>query len=258
MAQKGTLAGRAALVTGGSRGIGKGIALALAKAGADVAIVYKQAEEAAQKTIAELQALGRKAAAYKADVTSFEQVKEAVDRSARELGKLDILVSNAGVGSSWNLVIDTELEEVHRLMATHFFGAFYLTKAGLPYLRQQKRGDVFYISSVATKAFMARHMPYTAAKTAMEALARILSKEESEHGIRVNVIAPGFIDTDLTRWLAKMRTGSEDPAGLRESWPFGRVGQVADIGNLVAFLASDRGEYISGQVIYVNGGIEEE
>lgn len=248
------LVGRSALVTGGSRGIGRGVALVLAQEGADVAIIYRRDREAANETVQAIRALGRRAEAFQADVSDFAQVKEAVPRAIDFLGKVDILVNNAGIASRGNTLADTDVEEMHRVLGVHFFGAFYCTKLVLPSMRQQSRGDIFFISSRATQNFAPRHVPYAAAKAAMEAMARCLAKEEREHNIRVNVVAPGLVETEMGRRLVRATRGVQNIKEIYPQMPFGRVIQPEDIGRLIAFLASPEAELISGQVIYIDGG----
>lgn len=247
------LQGRTALVTGGSRGIGRGIALALAQAGADVAINYRRDEAAAKATVADIEALGRKAMAYQADVANYDQVKEMVARVGEAMGKIDILVSNAGIISRGLPISDTDITEVQRLMNINFFGAFHCIQAILPHMRKQPRGDIILISSRAALACMARRGPYAASKAALEALGKCLAKEEQPNNIRVNIIGPGLVETEMGRRMVKARHGV-DIKEIYATQPFGRVSQPEDIGHLVVFLCSKEGEYITGQVIYVHGG----
>jgi NAD(P)-dependent dehydrogenase (short-subunit alcohol dehydrogenase family) len=248
------LHGRSALVTGGSRGIGRGVALVLAQEGADVAVLYRRDHEAARETVQAIRSLGRRAEAFQADVADVSQVQEAVSKAVAFLGKVDILVNNAGIASRGHTLADTEVEEMHRVMGVHFFGSFYCTKFVLPVMRQQPRGYIFFISSRATQAFAPRHVPYAAAKAALEAMARCLAKEERQYGIRVNVVAPGLVETEMGRRLVRATRGVQDIKELYPHMPFGRVIQPEDIGRLIAFLASSEAELISGQVIYVDGG----
>jgi 3-oxoacyl-[acyl-carrier protein] reductase len=248
------LSGRVAMVTGGGRGIGRGISLAMAEAGADIALVYRKDEEAANKTIKEIQSLSRKAAAFRADVMDYDSVKEAVNLAIGFFGKIDILVNNAGIASRGNAVYDTDAKEMERVIKTHVFGSFYFTQAVLPTLRHQARGDILFISSIAAELMMPYGSPYNMAKTAMEALALTLAKEEVGNGIHVNVIRPGLVETDMGSRLAKATRGVQDIKDLYTSSPFGRVGQPYDIGNAAVFLASDKAAYITGAVIKVSGG----
>lgn len=249
-----SLAGRSALVSGGSRGIGQGIALAFAKAGADVAINYRRDEESAQETVAQIQAMGRKSVALQGDASDYERVKQVVAQAIEALGKIDILVSSAGIASRGRYVVDSEVAEFHRVIDTHAFSALHFAKEVIPHMRQHRRGDIMFISSVGAEACRAGGAPYAMAKCAMEALAKTLAKEERPRGIRVNVIRPGLVETEMGRRLAKARFGVDDIRDLYATSAFGRVCQPYDIGNLAVFLASEEGEYITGQIIAVSGG----
>ena len=249
-----SLDGRVALVTGGSRGIGQGIALALAEAGADVAIVYRRDEEAAKETVRQIEALGRKAAMFQADVTDCEGVKAAVNQAIDTFGKIDILVNNAGIASRGNSVLNTDVNEMRRVVETHAFGSFYFTQAVLPSMRQQPRGDIIFISSGAAEGCGANGSPYNMGKRAMEALAETVAKEERANGIRVNIIRPGVVETEMGRRLMRASRGIQNIKDMYATSPFGRVCQPSDIANVVAFLVSEKGEYISAATIKVSGG----
>jgi NAD(P)-dependent dehydrogenase (short-subunit alcohol dehydrogenase family) len=248
-----SLEGQIALVTGSSRGIGRGIALALAEAGSDVVVNYKSDDASAKETAKRIQIIGRKAVAIQADVTDYVQVQAMVRQSIEELGGIDILVNNAGIASSGKFVADTEVDELHKLINTHVFGAFHCTQAVLPNMRKQRRGNIILISSTATTTFNAGSAPYTMAKMAMEALVKTLAKEERVFGIRANVIAPSLANTDMTRQLMK-RKGINDIDQLNIQAPFERIVRPDDVGKLCVFLVSDYASYITGQVILVNGG----
>ncbi len=249
-----SLEGRVALVTGGDRGIGKGTALALADAGADVAIVYLRNEEAAKETIRELEAMGTTAAMLQADVTDYDAVKAAVNKAVEAFGKIDILVNNAGIGGLASSVFDMDVEEMRRVVATHAFGSFYFTQAVLPSMRQQPRGDIIFISSGYAATSGPNYSPYCMGKRAMEALAETVAIEERRNRIRVNIIRPGVVETDMGRFFVRESRGIENIKDMYASSPFGRVCQPSDIGNLVAFLVSEKGEYISAATIKVSGG----
>ena len=250
-----SLAGRVALVTGSSRGIGKGIALCLARDGADIAISYRRDEAAAKEAQGQLEALGRAVRTYPCDLASdYDTVKAMVDQVAADFGRLDILVNNAGIASRGNPVFDTEIAELQRVMNIHFYGSYYCSKAALPYLRKQDRGDIVFISSTGADRPRANGAPYTAAKRAMEALATAVSLEEQRHGIRVNVVRPGLVETDMGRRLMRAVGGVEDLKALYETYPFGRVCQPEDIGGAVAYLCSPAAGYVSGATITVAGG----
>lgn len=249
-----SLTGRVAIVTGGGRGIGQGISLALAQAGADVAVIYRRDEAAAMQTVKEIEALSRKAAAVHADATDHDSVKEAVAKTIETFGKIDILVNNAGIASRGNSVFDTEIKELKRVIDTHMYGSFYFSQAVLPSMRQQPRGDIIFISSVGAELLNANGSPYNMAKAAMEALAMTLAKEERPNGIRVNVIRPGLVETVMGERLAMATMGVKNIKELYPVSPFGRVGLPSDIGNVAAFLCSEKAEYVTAAIIRVSGG----
>ena len=245
---------RVALVTGGGRGVGKGISLSLAAAGASVAVNYRRDEESASETVGEIEALGGKAIAFSASVDDYEQNAQMVADIERDLGPVSILVNNAGIASRGRSVVDTDPEEMRRVVATHAFGPHYLAALTLPKMRTLGRGDIVMISSVATRSLGPNGAPYNMGKTAMEALAYTLAKEEREHGIRVNIVAPGLVDTDMGQRLIKAVQGVEDIRSLDQSMPFGRVCQPEDVANVVRFLVSDENSYLTGERLYCDGG----
>jgi NAD(P)-dependent dehydrogenase (short-subunit alcohol dehydrogenase family) len=248
-----SLAGRVALVTGASRGIGRAIALQLAEAGADVAVNYRRDEEAARETVAAIEALGRRARAYSAAVDNREAAEQLAKDVLRDFGAVHILVNNAGISSRGQSVLDTDPGEPERVMAVHVMGPFHLAQFLLPQMRKLGRGDIVMVSSVATRKFSARGAPYSMAKAAMEALALTLAKEERSHGIRTHIVSPTLTDTEMGRRLAKAR-GSADIRTLDASSPFGRVSRPEDVAAVVAFLVSDFNAYVNGQNIAVDGG----
>ena len=245
---------RVALVTGGGRGVGKGISLSLAAAGASVAVNYRRDEESAAETVREIEVLGGKAIAFSASVDDYEQNAQMVADIERDLGPVSILVNNAGIASRGRSVVDTDPEEMRRVVATHAFGPHYLAALTLPKMRTLGRGDIVMISSVATRSLGPNGAPYNMGKTAMEALAYTLAKEEREHGIRVNIVAPGLVDTDMGQRFIKAVQGVEDIRSLDQSMPFGRVCQPEDVANVVRFLVSDENSYLTGERLYCDGG----
>ncbi len=249
-----SLDGRVALVSGSGRGIGRSIVACLSRDGADVAINYRKDEAAARETADTVRALGRRAELYQADVSNWDGCAAMVEGIVRDFGKVDILVNNAGIASRGQAVADTDPAEMERVVRTHAFSAFYLSKLVLPSMREQARGDIIMISSSATQSMGANGSPYNMGKAALEALAKTLAKEERRHGIRVNVVAPGLVDTEMGKRLARAVAGVEDLRDIDESSPFGFVCQPEDIGNAVAFLCSEAGRYITHQVLYVDGG----
>lgn len=248
------LKGRVALVTGGSRGIGRGIALKLAEAGADVAVNYRSAAEEADEVVAAINAMGRRAQAYQASVDDFEGCAAMMDAVIGDLGGLSILINNAGIASRGKTVADTDPLEFERVMRVHAFGPHYMSKLALPHLRQNSRSDIIMISSVATLSHAANGAPYNMGKAACEALALTLAKEEQANGVRVNIVAPSLTVSDMGSRLAKALTGVDDIHQLDASFPFGRVSTPEDVAGAVLWLVSDANGYASGQKINIDAG----
>jgi NAD(P)-dependent dehydrogenase (short-subunit alcohol dehydrogenase family) len=247
------LSGRTALVTGGSRGIGRGIALALARAGADIAINYRRDEDAALETAAAVRALGRRAEIYVASIEEAEQCEAMVAAVARDFGGFDILVNNAGIASSGRSVADTDPAELQRVLAVHALGPHYMSHYALPHLRRHARSDIIVISSVATDSHAANGAPYTMGKAASEALALTMAKEEMPNGVRVNIVKPSLTVSDMGERLARAVTGVADIHELDARFPFGRVPTPDDVAAVVVWLVSEANPYVSGQAIAVDG-----
>jgi 3-oxoacyl-[acyl-carrier protein] reductase len=249
------LEGRVALVTGGNRGIGAAIALALAADGADVAVNYRRDEESAAETVAAIEALGRRAVAYQASVDDLEADARMVDAVLADFGHVDTFVHSAGIASRGQPVVDTDPEEIERVWRVHALGAFMIAKLLLPGMRERERGDIVLISSAATVYMAGWSSPYNMAKASLEALARTLAKEERRHGIRVNVVAPGLVDTEMGRRLVRATRGAEDIRTLDETSPFGHVCSPEEVADVVRFVVSDAGQYLTDQRIGVDGGL---
>jgi 3-oxoacyl-[acyl-carrier protein] reductase len=248
------LTDRVALVTGGGRGIGRAISLALGAAGASVAVNYRRDEEAANKTVAEIEGAGGRARAYRASVDSWDDDVAMIEAATAQLGPIDILVNNGGVASRGHSVADTDPAELERVVRTHALGPHFLCQLVLPGMRTRPRGDVVMISSVATTLMAGWGAPYNMGKAALEALALTLAKEERAHGIRVNIVAPGLVVTEMGDRLAKATMGVEKASDLDAGAPFGRVCRPEDVSRVVMFLVSDDGFYVTGQRIAVDGG----
>ncbi len=249
-----SLNGRVALVTGSGRGVGRAIAIALAEDGADVAVNYRREADAAQETVAAIERLGRRAKAFQASIDDFEQDAEMVAEIEAAFGPIGILVNNAGIASRGQSVADTDPAEMMRVVATHAFGPHYLSKLVIPKMRTLGRGDIVMISSVATRSLGGYGAPYNMGKCAMEALAFTLAKEERPHGIRVNIVAPGLVETEMGRRLMKATAGVADLRELDKVMPFGRVCQPEDVANVVRFFVSDQNSYLTGERVYCDGG----
>jgi 3-oxoacyl-[acyl-carrier protein] reductase len=246
--------GRAALVSGGGRGIGREIALGLAEDGADVAISYRKDEESARATVAEIEALGRRAAAFSASIDDVVQAAALATQVLETFGPIDLLVHNAGIASRGLDVAHTDPAEIERLFRTHALGAFVLCKHIVPQMRDRERGDVIMISSAATSHMHGNSSPYNMAKAALEALAMTLAKEERRNGIHVNVVAPGLVATEMGRRLVKGAMGVEDITSLDAGSPFGHVCTPEEVADVVRFLVGTGGRYVTGVKISVDGG----
>lgn len=253
----GALDGRVALVTGGGRGIGRGISELLAADGATVAVNYRRDREAAEATVAAIHEAGGSASAHAASVDDPEAMAAMVDAIVADHGYIDLLVCSAGIASRGLPVIDTDPAEMIRVVATHAFGAHHAARLVLPSMRTRPRGDIVMISSAATAVMGPNGAPYNMGKAALEALAMTLAKEERDHGVRVNVVAPGLVETDMGLRLARAMSGQremEDLRALDAMSPFGRVCQPLDVAEVVRFLCSDAASYVTGQRIEVDGG----
>jgi 3-oxoacyl-[acyl-carrier protein] reductase len=248
------LEGRVALVTGGGRGIGAAIARGLAADGADVAVNYRRDDAAAQETVAAIEALGRRARAYQASVDDAEADTRMVEAVLSDFGYVDILINNAGIASRGQKTGDTDPAELDRVWRTHAFGAFILSQLVLPTMRARRRGDIVMISSVATSFMAAHSVPYNVAKASIEALGRTLAKEEREHGIHVNTVAPGLVVSEMGRRLVRATQGVEDIHDLDRRSPFGHVCTPEEVADVVRFLVSDGARYLTEQRLTVDGG----
>jgi len=251
----GLLEGRVALVTGGGRGLGRGISELLASEGATVAVNYRRDADAAAEAVAAIEAAGGHAKAYAASVDDVEQDTAMVEAIVGDLGYIDVLVCNAGIASRGNDVVDTDPAELQRVLASHALSAHHLCRLVLPSMRTRPRGDVVMISSVATSHFQGGGAPYNMAKAALEALAYTLAKEEMRHGIHVNVVAPGLVESEMGRRLAKATGGVTDLRDIDARAAFGHVCQPVDVARVVLWLVSDGAGYVTGQRIECDGGV---
>jgi NAD(P)-dependent dehydrogenase (short-subunit alcohol dehydrogenase family) len=247
------LEGRVALVTGGGRGIGRAVSLALAEDGADVAVNYRRDADAAAETVAAIEAIGRRAVAYAASIDSVDADRAMVDDVVADFGYVDILVNNAGIASKGKSVLRTEPDELEHVIRTHALGPHHLCQAVLPSMRERDRGDIVMISSVATLHMQAGGAPYNMGKAALEALALTLAKEELRRNIRVNIVAPGLVDTTMGEKLMKATAGIDDLRALDEAMPFGHVCAPEDVANVVRWIVGPGNTYVTGQKINVDG-----
>jgi len=240
---------KVAIVTGASRGIGKAIAIDMAKNGANVAIIYAGNKEKAEETKAKAEEFGVKANIYKCDVANFEEATECVKSIVSDFGKVDILVNNAGVTRD-ALVLSMNENDFSLVLDTNLKGTFNMIKQVYSLFMKQRAGRIINISSVSGLMGNAGQANYSASKAGVVGLTKTVAKELAARGITCNAIAPGFIETDMTDKLSdKVKEAAVS------SIPMRKMGEPSDIAHMATFLASDNAKYITGEVIRVDGGI---
>ncbi|MGO4543840.1 3-oxoacyl-[acyl-carrier-protein] reductase [Paenibacillus sp. 2TAB23] len=244
-----SLEGKKALVTGASRGIGRSIAIALAEAGADVAINYSGSEAAAAETAQAVEALGRRAIVIKANVGKTDEFDAMVKEVIEQFGAIDILVNNAGITRD-NLIMRMKEDEFDQVIETNLKGVFNGIKAVTRTMMKQRAGRIINISSVVGVLGNPGQANYVAAKAGVIGLTKASARELASRGITVNCVAPGFIQTEMTDKLPE-----EMRQSLAGQIPLARLGDPSDIANAVRFLASDASAYMTGQTIHVDGGM---
>jgi 3-oxoacyl-[acyl-carrier protein] reductase len=243
------LTGKVAVVTGGSRGIGRAIAAALAGQGAHVVLTYVQREDEAKRVAAEIAARGGKADILGVNVGDAKAAEEAVAGTAKRLGRLDILVANAGITAD-NLLLRVKEEEIDRVFAVNVKGALSCARAAVRAMMRNRSGRIVFISSVVGETGNPGQAVYAASKAALLGLTKTIAREYASRGITVNAVAPGFIDTDMT-----LNLSSEMKEALARSIPLERTGRPEEVAAAVVFLCSDEASYITGQTLRVNGGM---
>ena len=240
---------RTALVTGASRGIGRAIALRLAKDGCNVAVIYAGNEQAAKDTCAEIEALGVSSLCIRCDVSDSMQCAQAVAQTVEVFGGIDILVNNAGITRD-GLLMSMKEEDFQKVISTNLNGAFYMIKHSCRQFIKRRSGRIINISSISGVMGNAGQANYAAAKAGLIGLTKTTAKELAGRNITCNAVAPGFIQTDMTAVLS-----DKVKAAISEQIPLGRMGDVQDIAAAVSFLASQEAGYITGQVLRIDGGL---
>lgn len=242
------LLGKVAVVTGASRGIGRDIAIELAKNGANVIVNYSKDEEGADKTLELIKKFGGYAIKIKEDVKSFEGAKNIIDKTIENFGAIDIIVNNAGV-SKIGLFMDSTKEDIDNILDINLKGAMYVTRHGLPHMLN-RGGNIINISSMWGEVGASCEVSYSSSKGGLNLFTKALAKEMAPSNIRVNAIAPGVIDTEMNSFL-----DSDERRELEEEIPMGRFGKTSEIAKCVVFLCTDDSPYLTGQVIRIDGGL---
>ena len=243
------LKGKTAVVTGASRGIGKAIAVKLAKLGANIVVNYRKSEDAVLEVVKEIEALGVKVLAVKADISSYSDVEYMMKKCIEEFGNLDILVNNAGITKD-GLLMRMKEEDFDSVIDINLKGAFNCTRHVSAIMLKQRHGRIINISSVSGITGNAGQVNYSASKAGIIGMTKAVAREFAGRGVTCNAIAPGFIQTDMTEALP---TKAKD--AIINSIPLKRLGMPEDVANAVSFLASEEASYITGQVINVDGGM---
>jgi NAD(P)-dependent dehydrogenase (short-subunit alcohol dehydrogenase family) len=243
------LQGDTALVTGAARGVGKGIALELARAGCRVAVNYHSGRTAAEQTVAEIEQLGVEAFAVQADVASSEDVMHMFDLVLSRFDRLNIMVNNAGV-QTWKSLLELSEPDWDRVIDTNLKGTFLCTQAAAKHMKEHGGGSIVNIGSGCNKVPFPHLISYTASKGGIEMFTKVAAVELGRYGIRVNCVAPGAIEIERTRL-----ENADYAATWGEITPLGRVGTPSDVGAVVVFLAGKEASFVSGQTIWVDGGL---
>jgi len=240
---------KVSLVTGASRGIGRAIAIALAEKGSDVIVNYAGSKEKAEEVVARIKELGRQAIAIQADVSNQEAVENMVEQSLAHFGRIDVLVNNAGIAKD-NLVMRMKVPEWDDVINTNLKSVFLCSKAVIRPMMKARKGRIVNVSSVVGAIGNAGQANYAAAKSGVIGLTKTLARELASRNIAVNAVAPGFIETDMTASLPQ-----EAKDMMFSQIPLNRFGQPEEVAKVVCFLASDDASYMTGQTLFVDGGM---
>jgi 3-oxoacyl-[acyl-carrier protein] reductase len=240
---------KVAIVTGGARGIGRAITLMLAEEGADVAFTYLRSSEESKSLTEEIRSAGRRALELQIDVRDLAQAKELVEQTKEKLGRLDILVNNAGIIRDKALMMMSN-EDWRDVLDTNLGGVFNVTRSAIISFLKEKSGSIVNITSISGVIGMARQTNYSASKAGIIGFTKALAREVAPYNIRVNAVAPGFIETDMISGLKE-----EQRQALKKNIPLGRIGAVQDVAGAVRFLLDEKSGYITGQVLVVDGGL---
>ena len=243
------LKGKCAVVTGASRGIGKAIALKLAGLGANVVLNYRSSEKEALEVENEIKNMGVDVISVKADISKLNEVENLINTAKEKFGCIDIMVNNAGITKD-NLILRMKEEEFDSVIDVNLKGVFNCLKSITPVMVRQKHGKIINISSVVGISGNAGQVNYAASKAGIIGMTKSLAKEIGSRGVNVNAVAPGFIDTEMTQCL-----GDKVKEEAKKNIPLKRFGQADDVADVVAFLAGSDSDYITGQVIHVDGGM---
>lgn len=243
------LSGKVAIVTGASRGIGRQIALTLASYGANIVVNYHGSLEKAKEVVSEIEAMGRETLLYQGNVADMDAMKAMVKETTKKFGRIDILVNNAGITKD-NLLMAMKEEEFDQVLDINLKGSFICMKQVIRIMMKQRYGRIINLSSVSGRMGNAGQVNYSASKAGVIGMTKSLAREVGSRGITVNAVAPGFIDTDMTAILK-----DEVKEAIMAGIPLKRIGNPEDIAEAVAFLASDKASYITGQVLSIDGGM---
>lgn len=243
------LKGKCAVVTGASRGIGKAIALKLAGLGTNVVLNYRSSEKEALEVENEIKSMGVDVISVKADISKLNEVENLINTAKEKFGCIDIMVNNAGITKD-NLILRMKEEEFDSVIDVNLKGVFNCLKSITPVMVRQKHGKIINISSVVGISGNAGQVNYAASKAGIIGMTKSLAKEIGSRGVNVNAVAPGFIDTEMTQCL-----GDKVKEEAKKNIPLKRFGQADDVADVVAFLAGSESDYITGQVIHVDGGM---